>query len=94
MSGAGLLALACRAPEARAARCNPRMDTSVHVEHDGPVTIVTLDRPQVRNAVDGDTALQLQDAFLRFDDDADARVAVFHGARGHFCAGWDLQFCA
>lgn len=64
---------------------------SVRVDKQGPVTVVTLDRPEVRNAVDGHTALRLYEAFLAFDADAEARVAVFHGANGHFCAGWDLQ---
>ena len=52
---------------------------------------MTLDRGSVRNAVDADTAQRLFKAFLAFDDDPDAKVAVFHGANGHFCAGWDLQ---
>jgi enoyl-CoA hydratase len=64
---------------------------AVRVEKQGPVTIVTLARPRVRNAVDGDTARRLHEAFLAFDEDADACVGVFHGAYGHFCAGWDLQ---
>ena len=55
------------------------------------ITVVTLDRPQVRNAVDRDTALALHAAFLAFEADTDSPVAVFHGAHGHFCAGWDLQ---
>ena len=55
------------------------------------ITIVTLQRPDVRNAVDADTALQLHAAFTAFEADASSRVAVFHGAHGHFCAGWDLQ---
>ena len=63
----------------------------LRIEHDQHVTIVTLDRPEVRNAVDADTARALYDAFIAFDDDPNARVAVFHGANGHFCAGWDLQ---
>lgn len=67
---------------------------TVHVTQDGPVTIVTLDRPDVRNAVDADTARALYGAFLAFDEDPNARVAVFHGAHGHFCAGWDLQYGA
>jgi enoyl-CoA hydratase len=66
----------------------------VRVESVGPVTVVTLDRPEVRNAVDGETARALYDAFLAFEQDANARVAVFHGANGHFCAGWDLQAAA
>ena len=64
---------------------------TVTVEREGAVTIVTLSRPDVRNAVDAPTARALYDAFIAFDDDADARVAVFHGAHGHFCAGWDLK---
>jgi enoyl-CoA hydratase len=64
---------------------------AVLVEREGAVTIVTLARPEVRNAVDRATAQRLYDAFVAFEDDPDARVAVFHGANGHFCAGWDLQ---
>lgn len=68
------------------------MDSNaVRIEKQDAVTVVTLDRPDVRNAVDADTARRLHEAFLTFEDDADARVAVFHGAHGHFCAGWDLQ---
>ena len=67
---------------------------AVRTEKLGAVTVVTLDRPEVRNAVDGDTARALYDAFVAFDDDADACVAVFHGASDHFCAGWDLQYGA
>ncbi len=67
---------------------------SIHVEKDGEVTVVTLDRPDVRNAVDSDHARALHEAFLAFDADDSAKVAVFHGAHGHFCAGWDLQFGA
>lgn len=64
---------------------------SVYIEQDGEVTIVTLDRPDVRNAVDAEHARALYEAFLAFDADNSAKVAVFHGAHGHFCAGWDLQ---
>ena len=67
------------------------MTSSVHVEKLGPVTLVTLERPEVRNAVDAPTAKALYHAFRAFDADQEARVAVFHGANGHFCAGWDLQ---
>ena len=67
------------------------MNATVHVEKLGPVTVVTLDRAEVRNAVDAATAGALHRAFLAFEADDDARAAVFHGAHGHFCAGWDLQ---
>ena len=67
------------------------MNFSVETRKHGAVTVVTLDRVGVRNAVDADTARLLYDAFMAFDADPQARVAVFHGAHGHFCAGWDLQ---
>ncbi|MDD5326005.1 MAG: crotonase/enoyl-CoA hydratase family protein [Polaromonas sp.] len=64
---------------------------TVRVDRIGEVTVVTLARPDVRNAVDSAHAHALYEAFLAFDADAGAKVAVFHGAHGHFCAGWDLQ---
>ena len=67
---------------------------TVLVEKLDEVTVVTLDRPDVRNAVDSGHALALYEAFVAFEADGNARVAVFHGAHGHFCAGWDLQFGA
>ncbi len=67
---------------------------NVLVERLDTVTVVTLNRPDVRNAVDTETAVALYDVFRSFEDDPHARVAVFHGAHGHFCAGWDLQFGA
>jgi enoyl-CoA hydratase len=63
----------------------------VRVRTDGAVTIVTLDRPEVRNAVDGPTAAALDAAFLAFEADASAHVAVLTGAGGTFCAGADLH---
>ena len=69
------------------------MDTpaTVLTEPQGPVTIITLHRPERRNAVDGPTALALRTAFEAFEADADARVAILTGGGGHFCAGADLQ---
>jgi enoyl-CoA hydratase len=63
----------------------------VRVEHDGPVTTVILDRPAVRNAVDGPAAAALAAAFHAFDADETAHVAVLWGAGGTFCAGADLK---
>ena len=63
---------------------------SVTITNDGPVRVVTLDRPEVRNAVDGEHATALYDAFRAFDTDDSAAVAVLHGAGGVFCAGADL----
>jgi enoyl-CoA hydratase len=67
-----------------------QQQAAVRVERLGPVTVVTLDRPQVRNAVDAATAAALYREFVDFDADPQARIGVFHGANGHFCAGWDL----
>lgn len=63
----------------------------VRVERNGPVTTVILDRKDVRNAVDRDTANALVEAFLAFDADPDQKVGVFWGAHGTFCAGADLK---
>jgi enoyl-CoA hydratase len=65
--------------------------STVRSERDGAVTIVTIDRPEVRNAVDGPTAAALADAFRRFDTDDSTPVAVLTGAGGTFCAGADLK---
>ncbi|MFC7957188.1 crotonase/enoyl-CoA hydratase family protein [Rhodococcoides kroppenstedtii] len=64
---------------------------NVTVERRGPVVTVILDRPDVRNAVDGPTAAELVAAFEDFDADPTAAVAVLHGAGGTFCAGADLK---
>ena len=63
-------------------------------ETDGPVAVVTIDRPEVRNAVNGPTARALADAFRRFDADPGLAVAVLAGSRGTFCAGADLKAVA
>jgi enoyl-CoA hydratase len=64
---------------------------TVRVERSGPVTTVVLDRPRVRNAVDGPTADALAEAFAEFEADDSASTAVLCGAGGTFCAGADLN---
>src|SRR5512144_1313392 len=64
----------------------------VRIEKDGPVWTVIHDRPEARNAMDPESADALTEAFLQFDADDSACVAVFFGAGGAFCAGWDLKF--
>ena len=64
---------------------------SVLIERDGAVTTVMIDRPEVRNAVDGATAAALADAFREFDADPDSAVAVLTGSGGTFCSGADLR---
>jgi enoyl-CoA hydratase len=67
---------------------------SVRIERDGALWIVTIARPQARNAVDGATAAALVQAFRDFDADDKAHVAILTGAGGHFCAGADLKSVA
>ena len=67
---------------------------AVRTEKNGPVTTVILSRPDRRNAVDRPTAEALAEAFLAFDRDPNAAVAVFYGEHGAFCAGADLKAIA
>lgn len=67
---------------------------TVRIEKSGPVTTVIHSRPEVRNAMDPASADALVDAFLAFDADPEASVAVFWGEGGAFCAGWDLKFAS
>jgi enoyl-CoA hydratase len=66
----------------------------VIVEQEGPVTVVTIDRPDRRNAVDAATAAALAEAFRAFDADDSSAVAVLTGSHGAFCAGADLKAIA
>jgi enoyl-CoA hydratase len=64
---------------------------NVTTTNDGPVLVVTIDRPDARNAVNGPTAAALADAFRAFEADDALAVAVLTGAGGTFCAGADLK---
>ena len=68
--------------------------SAVTVARRDAVTIVTIDRPEVRNAVDGPTAGALADAFRSFESDDSAAVGILTGAGGHFCSGADLKAMA
>ncbi|MEM9656059.1 MAG: enoyl-CoA hydratase-related protein, partial [Actinomycetota bacterium] len=63
---------------------------TVRIEKDGPVWTVVHSRPEVRNAMDPESARALHDALLEFKADDGATVAVFWGEGGALCAGWDL----
>jgi len=65
----------------------------VRIEKNGPVSTIIIDRPHAKNAVDGPTARALADAFMAFEQDDEAKVAVFYGDGG-FCAGADLKAVA
>jgi enoyl-CoA hydratase len=66
----------------------------VRVERNGRVSTILLSRPKVRNAVDPEHADALHEAFLAFDADETADVAVLWGEGGAFCAGADLKSLA
>ncbi|MCB1689363.1 MAG: crotonase/enoyl-CoA hydratase family protein [Halioglobus sp.] len=66
----------------------------VSVELRERITVVSIQRPEVRNAVDGDTARQLAQAFAAFDANPESDVAVLYGDYGNFCAGADLKAIA
>ncbi|MGI8610632.1 MAG: crotonase/enoyl-CoA hydratase family protein [Candidatus Dormibacteria bacterium] len=68
--------------------------SSLEISNQGPVRVVTINRPTRRNAVDAATATELSDAFTDFEADDSVAVAVLTGAGGHFCAGADLQALA
>jgi enoyl-CoA hydratase len=65
--------------------------SNVRTETRGAIHIVTIDRPQARNAVDRPTAEELVAAFRAFEADAKGSVAILTGAGGTFCAGADLK---
>lgn len=67
---------------------------TVSVEKRERITLVTLDRESVRNAVDATTAALLAQAFVDFDNDTDSDVAVLYGRGDSFCAGADLKAIA
>lgn len=65
---------------------------AIRIEKKGPITTVTIARPEARNAVNRETAQELADAFRDFDKDDDALVGILCGERGGgFCAGADLK---
>lgn len=72
----------------------PDPDGTIRLEVRGSVAAVTIDRPEVRNAVDDPTAEALAGAFERFEDDDSLNVAILTGAGGNFCAGADLKAIA
>jgi enoyl-CoA hydratase/carnithine racemase len=68
------------------------MDTKeVEVSHNGPVTIISINRPHVKNAINKSTAQALRDAWLDFETDENALVGILTGGDEVFCAGADLN---
>jgi enoyl-CoA hydratase len=67
---------------------------TVRTETNGAVTTIVHSRPEARNAMDPESADALVDAFLAFEADPRADVAVLWGEGGAFCAGWDLKYAS
>jgi enoyl-CoA hydratase len=67
------------------------MSEAVLTEADGPVAVVTINRPAARNAVDGAVASGIAAALDEFEARSDIQVIVLTGAGGTFCAGMDLK---
>lgn len=63
----------------------------VEISHDGPITILRLNRWQARNAINRETAAALREAWQAFEDDERARVGILTGGDQVFCAGADLR---
>ncbi len=66
----------------------------VLVERDGHVAVVTLNRPEARNAFGAEMLVRMADAWDELDADPTVRVIILTGAGGHFCAGSDLKAMA
>lgn len=66
-------------------------DPHLLFERDGHVAVVTLNRPERKNALSMEMLARMYDAWVEIDQDDDIRVAVVTGAGGDFCAGMDLK---
>ena len=67
---------------------------TVRIEKQENVWTIIHSRPEARNAMDPESADALYEAFIEFENNKDAYVAVFWGEGGAFCAGWDLKYAS
>ncbi len=68
-----------------------QVQPKIRTDHDGSVTLVTINRPEKRNAIDPEAAALLDDAFAVFEADDSKSAAVLTGEGPAFCAGFDLK---
>ena len=66
----------------------------VTIERDGPVAVVTMNRPEALNALNGEMIVALETATARAAADSDARVVILRSSGDHFMAGGDLKWFA
>lgn len=64
---------------------------NIHVEDQGPIRVVSINRPAKRNCVNRETAFELHSAFTKFEQDDQVLVGILTGEGGNFCAGYDLK---
>ncbi|CAD6195180.1 unnamed protein product [Caenorhabditis auriculariae] len=67
------------------------MANVVKTRLEGPVFYISINRPEKKNCINHETARQLVTAFEKFNEDENAKVAVFHGEGSNFCTGYDLS---
>uniref|UniRef100_A0A6I8NDY5 Bone morphotic protein 6 n=1 Tax=Ornithorhynchus anatinus TaxID=9258 RepID=A0A6I8NDY5_ORNAN len=78
-------------PPAPAAPPSHTENQKVVTKVQGTILTIGINRPEVRNAVNQETAQQLLQAFTAFEENSSLTVAVLHGLGGNFCAGYDLK---
>jgi enoyl-CoA hydratase len=88
------VASVCGGVDTMAAHPGKGQDMTVTLERHDRIAVVSINRPQARNAVNPATAQALFDAFLALDADADMDVMILTGKDGAFCAGFDLKTAA
>lgn len=70
---------------------SPIPELLVTSEKTGNITLIGINRPDVRNCVNTETAMQLSQAIETYENDPESPVAILYGAGGNFCAGYDLK---
>ena len=60
-------------------------------ERDGHVAILTMNRPEAKNALSGEMLVRMYDAWVEIDEDPELRVGILTGSGGTFCSGMDLK---
>ncbi|XP_001864522.2 probable enoyl-CoA hydratase [Culex quinquefasciatus] len=81
----------CSAVESTEVKPSKPAEPVILVEKQGSITMIGLNRPQVRNAIDAETGRKLTAAIEQFENDETATVGVLHGIGGSFCSGYDLS---
>jgi enoyl-CoA hydratase len=68
-----------------------RRAMSILFQRENGIAVITINRPEARNAIDEATATALSEAISAMESDPQIRVGIITGAAGHFCAGMDLK---